>query len=51
MTKDKPCKYYKPATYATCAVCKVECKYTSCYGSESKCKYKGGKSNDIQRRG
>lgn len=44
MDKNKPCKYYKAPTYATCSICAVECKYTSCYGFESNCKYKNGAS-------
>ena len=36
-TKNKPCIYYKPPTYATCAICNLCNKYTSCYGNKNKC--------------
>ena len=39
-TKNKPCKYYEPSTYATCAICKLNCKYTSCYGNKDRCSRK-----------
>ncbi len=51
MNENKPCKYYTPSTYATCSVCEVECKYTSCYGDKNKCKYeaKEKENESIQR--
>lgn len=51
-TKNKSCKYYTPPTYATCAICELNSKYTSCYGDKNKCTRQDyfikGVNNDIQ---
>ena len=36
---NEPCKHYIFPTYATCGICKLECKYTSCYGNKKNCRY------------
>ena len=38
--KNKSCKYYLCATYATCSSCNLDGKYTSCYGDNEKCKFR-----------
>ena len=38
--KNKSCRYYLCATYATCSSCNIDGKYTSCYGYNEKCKFR-----------
>lgn len=38
MSEEKPCEYFEPATYCVCSSCKLDGKYTSCYGNKKKCK-------------
>ena len=33
------CKYFEPPNYGVCAICKIDCTYTSCYGNKDKCKH------------
>ena len=35
--KNKSCRYYLCATYATCSSCNIDGKYTSCYGYNESC--------------
>ena len=38
--KNKSCRYYLCATYATCSSCNIDGKYTSCYRYNEKCKFR-----------
>ena len=38
MNKEESCKYFSPSTYCVCSSCKLDGKYTSCYGDKTKCK-------------